>query len=327
MTVTFIEELASARSATVNSKGIRTYNRSFLLETSLQSEGPYTVGSHASLPILGSTHSEDTSAFCNNINVKNSSPWKGWTVTYTYSNENKVSPVTPDEDEITIVWTSEIYQKPIFIDLDGKPIGNSAGDPFLNPPAQRDDAHLIAKIKCNVLFVPPGVIGYQNSVNDSKIIIGGLEIPAGLARMSRVEIGMKKKREVGSDVIDFYPMSFEVHIHKGGWHLHPLDAGLTEITGLVLARDEDDQVVYNPDGTPKYIILTGEILNLKDKTPVTIPRPLDGKGKAILDPTLQNAVFLDFRIYEERDFSILPGIDVETVVVDPSWAPNPGDFF
>jgi len=280
MTVTFLEEIADARQAS-NRLGIRTYTTAYRLETDSQDDTAYDVGSHGSLPVIGSTFADDAQAYCNNIQITNSAPWKGWTATYEYSTDRQISSTDPEDDEVKVSWTSEVYNEPVFQDVSGNAIVNSAGDYFIDPVPSRDAVHLIAKIRANVRSVPSWVLAKQNNVNNNVITIGGLDIAAGLARMSRLEISERQRR----NDIDFYGLSFEVHIHSDGWRVQPMDVGFREL---------------------EY----GELIQIKDTNgdEVTTPVMLDGEGAAQNNPTPSSAVFGDFEVYAESDLTTLPGI-------------------
>jgi hypothetical protein len=50
------------------------------------------------------------------------------------------------------------------------------------------------------------------------------------------------------------------------------------------------------------------IVNKGDTEEVTQPVPLDGAGDVLADPTPSTAIFGNFTIYDELDFSALPGV-------------------
>jgi len=282
MTVTYLGELHSSRAAE-NNLGKRTYTRAFRLESDNKADSAYDVGSNASLPVIGSVYPDDAAAYVQTISIANSDPWKGWTATYQYSTERQIDQTDPENDEVLVSWTSEIYQEPVFKDNAGNGIMNSAGDIFVEPLPTRDNAHLIAKLRANVQSVPTWVIDYQNAVNSGPITIGGLAVAVGLAKMQRIEIGEKETR----GLLTFYQLSFEIHIHKDGWKLEPLDAGFR-------IRDAANKLVA--------------IENEGDNDTTTTPVQLNGLGKVQNNPTPANAVFLEFKVYPELDFTVLPGV-------------------
>lgn len=281
MTVTFLEEIADARQAT-NRLGVRSYTTAYRLETDSQNDTAADVGNHSSLPGIGDKFADDTQAYCHDITIANTAPWKGWTATYNYSTEREISKTDPADDEVKVSWTSEVYNEPVFQDVNGSAVLNSANDYFIDPSPSRDAVHLIAKIRANVRSVPSWVLSKQNHVNSGIITIGGLQIAAGLARMSRLEISERQRR----NNIDFYALSFEVHIHSDGWRLKPMDVGFRELEYGVLVQIKDT----NGDE-------------------VTTPVMLDGEGKAQTDPSPESAIFGNYQVYVESDLTGLPGID------------------
>jgi len=270
MTVIFQGSIAEKRTAT-NAAGIRTYSETYRLTSDTKSDTAYIVGSNASLPTIGSVYSDDG--------------YTGWEVVATWTTERTMSSADPADDEVKVSWTTEVYQEPVFADVNGNAVVNSAGDYFIDPTPSRDTTHLIAKISSNHQSIPEWVLGMQNNVNDSQVTIGGLVIAAGLARMSRLQISERQRR----NDIDFYSMSFEVHLHKNGWLLEPMDVGFRHLGGG----------------------FRGYLVQIKDDNgdEVTTPVMLDGNGVAQLNPTPSSAVFGSYQIYETSDLSTLPGID------------------
>jgi len=190
----------------------------------------------------------------------------------------------PSNDEILIAWDSEIYQEDIFEDVFGNALMNSAGDYFIDPSPNRDASHLIAKLNFNVLSVPVWALSLKNTVNDAPITIDGLTIATGLAKVQRMSIGNRMKR---NDVV-YRPIDMEIHIHEDGWLFEPLDAGF---------RERDD-----------YTGELKQIVNELDGEEVTSPAPLDGAGHAIDSPTPENAIFGSFTIYRTGDLTVIPGV-------------------
>lgn len=263
-----------------NQLGIRTYTEVYKVETTQKTEGSYAVGSAFGIPAIADQHPDDSAAYCISIDPDNTNPWKGWEVTCTYSTERIIG-ANPLNDEILLQWTSEIYQEPVFTDVDGNAILNSAGDYFIDPAQMRDSAHLIVKIMANVNAVPSWVLSYQNAVNNSAITIGGLSIAERLAKVQSINISSVKRR----NAFLYYEFEYEVHLHRDGWRSRPLDAGFRQLVG-------------------------GELIQIRDNNgdEVTTPVPLNGSGQVIALPTPANAVYGNYKIYPELDLTSLPGI-------------------
>lgn len=274
-----------------NSLGIRTYTNAFVLTTDSRADSVFQVGSHASLPTIGSVFSGDPAAYCVSLSVENTEPWTGWTVTAEYTTDVfEPAEENPVDDQPRISWSSEIYQEPVFKDTDGNAVLNSAGDYFIDPAPTRDVSHLIARITQNVTSVPSWALSYQNAINNGTITIDGLSIAAGLAKVQRIDIGEPELR--GN--YTFRKVTLEIHIHRDGWNLQPLQAGFNQKVGGVvkpiLVKDIDSGG------------------NSKDSSPVSQPVPLAADGTILQNPTPATAIFGDFTIYQELDLSNLPGI-------------------
>ena len=279
MSVIFKEEIGSGRKAT-NSKGMRSYSRQFRLETTLQSDGPYAVGSDVNLPVIGQVHPEDPGAWCTTLSVENTEDWKGWTVTADYSSERELSE-TPTSDPAFVSWSSEQFQRPAIIDQSGNAIINSAGDPF-DPPYMIDDSRRVVTVTKNLSVVPAWILTYQDAVNNDLFTVDGVTIAAGKAKMQSVTVSEVQSRNNTT----FRTVVFSMHLEKNGWLLEPLDAGFRELN-------------YAGDGLQN-------IRNPGDEELPAAPVPLDGAGRALASPSPATAVYGSFIVYETKAFSSLP---------------------
>ena len=278
------QEHWAGQSASYNG-GVWTYNRVWLVKVDNKTDREGTVSGATGLPPYGAAHPSPVDAPAHATEIQydrwDSATPLAWKVTVRYSSA-RTHDSNPDNDEVLVAWTSEIYQEPIWEDTSGNAILNSAGDYFIDPSPTRDAAHIIAKISANVTSVPAWVLSYQNAVNNAAITIGGLAIPIRTAKMQKLDIGQREKRGVTT----FYPLSFEVHVRSEGWRFQPLDAGFREL-----------------DGTKRK-----NIRNDSDGELPTSPVPLNGSGAFLANPTPATAVYGDFTIYPELDFTVLPGV-------------------
>jgi len=302
MTVTYHGEDYSARTGK-NDLGKRSYTRVFKLETSEKIEDIFDVGSHVDLPLIGDPYPRDPVAYCQSLSVACVGGWKQWTVTANYKigtsgKEEDPPEENPENDSPVITFSSEIYQEPVFRDVNDKAVVNTAGDYFTNPAPMRDAAHLVIKVKKNYLTAPEYVLTYQNSVNAESFSIEGLQVAEQTARISRFELSEVKVRGDYS----YRELSFEFHVHQDGWRSEILNAGLMQKGAEI---DKDSGLVTE--------ILEDERVPCKDSDgePVTSPVALDKDGLQIKDPSTDNCWFEYFQLYPEVDFSILPGVDEE----------------
>lgn len=271
MTITYIEEIASGRTAK-NTKGIRSYQAQFRLSTSVQTERAYDVGSHPLLPVIGSIHPDDVYAYCTDLSVDPTGPWAIWTVTASYSTEREITE-NPLLEPAVITWGSEQYQKPVTIDKEDNLIVNSAGDPF-DPPAMMDDARVSVTVTKNVASIPSWVLQYHNAINSASFTIDGTTIAARVAKVQSVSIGERQFR----GGVQFRVLTYSMTFRYEGWPLVVLDAGMRKISGTTRVP------IANADA----------------------PVPLDGLGAPIAEPTFTNAVYGTFHVYREVPFSALP---------------------
>ncbi len=238
----------------------------------------YWQSKNASLPIIGNAHPEDANAFCVSLQVENTAPWAGWTVTANYSDERTIDD-TPTDDAASISWGSEQFQKPAVFDLSGNLIVNSAGDPF-DPPAMMDDSRRVVTVEKNLAVVPTWILDYQDAVNSDAFTVDGVSIGIGKAKMQNVTVSPRQRR----NGTIFRTVTFTIHLQRDGWLLDILDAGFRE----------------------KVSGGRRNIKNNGDGEAPTAPVPLDGNGQPIDDPTPTNCVFLQFAVYKTRPFSSLP---------------------
>lgn len=276
MTVTYIGE-SPLDSEAVNDLGVRSYTRGFWLSTTSKTEGPYTVGSNGSLPVIGSVHPEDSTAYCRRLSVKRAAGWRLWKVVAEYSNEYALN-TTATSDPAIITWSTEQFQKPAVFDTSGDAILNSAGD-YFDPPAMIDDSRRIVTVQKNVAAVPSWLLTYQDAVNNDTFSVGGVSIAIGQAKMQSVSVSSQQVRGATT----FYQVTFTMHFQKNGWKLSLLDAGYRR-----------------KDGTQRKIITNS------DGTLPTMPVPLDGSGAVLSNPTPATAVYREFTVYETKAFSSLP---------------------
>lgn len=279
------EEVGKYRTASYDG-GVWTYTRGWLVKTTDKTDREDTVSGANGLPAYGETHPGPIAdaAYCTKIKY---TPYvaksdKAWLVVATYSSARTRSSSNAAQDEVLVSFSSELYQEPVFRDVTGKGVMNSAGDYFIDPSPTRDASHLVAKIRANVTSVPAWVITYINAVNSSQIKIGGLNIAKGVAKVNRIDVGERQNR--GGSL--FYPLDIEVNLRESGWRFQPLDAGFRE-------RNSNDELVT--------------ILSDDDTLP-TMPVLLNGSGKKLANPTPESAFFRNFQLYLERDLTQLPGI-------------------
>ncbi len=267
MTINYIGEDPRGRMAR-NSRGVRTYQRKFILETTSKTEDEYDVGSHASLPNIGDLHPSDTGAWCEELEVVQKEGWKVWEVTARYTSEWDLS-------QVHITWDTEQFQRPAVMDKDGDGVLNSAGDPF-DPPAMMDDSRRVATVTKMMTSVPSWILDYQDAVNSDTFTIDGISVAIGKAKVQRVSVSDVRV----INATNYREVTLQIQFQVDGWALQVLDAGF---------RDSSFRVLRNNDGTKP-----------------TAPIPLNGSGAALNSSNPADAVFRSFQVYNALPFSALP---------------------
>lgn len=269
--------------------------RSFLVITSSRYDDEFTIAASGLLPTQFSSHPHFAFLTARRTRYNQRSEHsRVWDVEVEYSSE----PLSQREQEEAqqqspnplarapqVRWASQQYAKAIHKDLDGKALVNSAGDPF-DPPVEVDRSRWVVTISKNVSSVPPVILTYSDSINDNPFTIGGVTVEAKKAKLMALEIS---ELQVEND-IQFYVFTYAMEFRKEGWTLEVLDQGLRQ-------KDPNDatlRIRIQDDGDPAQDVQS--------------PWPLDGSGGKLADPKFDTVKFLEFRAYEERDFSILPGL-------------------
>jgi len=213
-----------------------------------------------------------------------------WIVTLTYSLGDSTSdqgnPQQPNplDDSRQIDWSTETRQEPTHQDADGKAILNSAGDYFENG-VMRDVTSWIVTIVQNVPEVPDWIDDYRDAVNDDQSSIEGDVYPAKSMKVRSIKLS---RWQVRNDVA-YRQLTIVIAI-RDTWHKKILDEGLHALNGN--------------GGDPDY----GKRMAAVNANGQKVTRPvlLDGAGHVLANPTPATAQFIDVKLYNEKDFSVLP---------------------
>ena len=289
MTVTWKGIKPEGRSGSNDSR-IHTYKDVHILESTVTNDTPVNVGNNANLPFIGQSHPEDELAYCNGLTVSQVIG-KAWEVTVSWTTANSIDGQPgqnedPIEDRPVITWNGSQQNISIYKDRDDKGIQNSAGDPLLDT---MDVNHMGLTVSSNVESVPAYILGYRNSINDSAIVVGGLNIAAGVARLV-FPSGFISAVKVRNGY-EYYTFSYELIFDEQESHQGQLlDMGLNE-------RYTDENVT---NGTKPIL--------LDDQQPPEAMVLLDGSGERLKNPTPETSNYITVNKYFQKDFTVLPGV-------------------
>ena len=206
---------------------------------------------------------------------------KAWDVTGVYSpaplDEDQQQEENPLDRPTIIEWSSELAQEFTTKDKNGKPMLNSAGDPL--EPLEKDDVRWSVSLTKNFASIPFWVAEYVNTINSSAVIVQGQSLPAHTLKVQQLHI---PPLQIENN-IPFYQVMVALAYKAETWRVKRLDEGFHYVTG----------------GDRKKI-------TLDDGNEPSEPVPLDGAGGVLADPDPDNAVYLDYDVYDEKDHNNLP---------------------
>lgn len=310
MSVTDFNEINDGRSSREefqpDGTTVRTHVRSFRVHTNDNDDDGIVILAFASSPKIGASHPNDTKAKCirRTPAPMSAEQKQQWILTVEYSTKWDIAENPLDDPPLT-EWSTESYQMPVFEEIDGNAIINSAGDPF-DPPAEKDDSRWTSVTRRNVTnAVPPWIFAYQDAVNSDAYTVDGKLIAAGEAKISAIHLSEPQER----NDIEYRVLTITTHYRGEGddagssgygsgsgadeiepWDLSILDAGMRELSSDSAGADLRNITNTGVGG---------------DGEPVTAPVPLDGDGQKLDDPTPANAVFIQFEVYRRRTFATI----------------------
>lgn len=226
---------------------------------------------------IGDAHPVNRSAFLKRLVPSPTESRLIWRVTGEYEQGSvPVWPGNPLETPSEIAWGSATYTDPAVKDIDEKAIVNSAGQPF-DPPLTIERRALVATIVYNSEdFSPSQAAEFQGTVNATATVIGNFNVGPREAKI--IEIGATKQYY---EDIKYWQVTVKVEINAETWDRKVLDQGIYETI----------------DGKTDY-------MTTDKKEQVTEPLKLNGSGRK-LDPQTADPVFLTYKTFPEKDFSVL----------------------
>jgi hypothetical protein len=298
MTVTLFDEIHQNRQGSSEGLAKTTSSRSWRVVTNNRYDDDvfvirYGLSSNL-LPQLYSPHPSWQALTARKVTASNQadSPHH-FLVTVEYSSapldqEDKEKEENPDPTTrpAVIKWNTVLYREAVEKDVDGDAILNSAGD-YFDPPIERDRSNWTCVVRKNMANPPTWLLDYNNCpINSSSFTVDGVQVQAQKARLSMIDIGEK---QVENDV-NFRTVTITLEFKKEGWQASILDQGLKE--------RQEGPAAAGAGATPLVAIQV-------DGKAITSPQLLSS-GRHIESPTPQNAEFINYDIYDSKDFSVLP---------------------
>ena len=243
----------------------------------------------AVIPLLGTPYPDDFRAYCTKRSGRRIDETRlVWEVTVDYEFKIDEPQSTPLAEPVKFRWASGIYTKAVIKDKDGNAIVNSAGD-YFDPPPEIEDVRWTVNIQANLSSIPLAILSYAGAINSDPYTIDGVPVESGKSRIIGLDIGDVQEK----DDIKFRTVTMVIEFREEGFKLSELDQGYRRKT---------------TDDPPKLVDILIEDEEGGRNRP-SAPMLLDGNGEVLSDPTPETAVFMEFDVYPEFDFTTLPGIE------------------
>lgn len=321
MAIEYVKELWPGRTGTDTFDKHRTYTRTFEVRTTDPADDVVTAGLTDALPRLGQSYPSDPAAVCVSVTPTNSADDPTlWEVVASYDTEiprpAAAEQAQPDAAGVTngggaaggaapalappplreenplerppqIRLTHETTTEVCEVDWLGKPIDNSAGEPF-DPPVMREVSYPVFVVTKNV-----------DSVDFKKVELW----VDGINKVPWKGIGPRKCRVAGYDYETVYENGFTFHrvtitikVRWRGWDARPVDAGYRALETVVFLRNQGGFEVERE---------VTELVPIEDKRTgayLTTPAPLDGAGARLPagEPLKTRG---PFQLYREVNFA------------------------
>lgn len=296
--------------------------RTFRVETDSKYDTWQTVRASSLLPRPADAYPGTSSlVVLSRSGQQNESRRESWTVTVNYGIRKNEDGTPSEGGSVTSSFENPEYSvssETIYeyrnVDLDGRPIKNSANELFVPPLEFPVNIGVYTIVRYMTTYDTAQAQSYRNRVNSSPFTINGVtgstfSFFSGTALLTKYD----GSRHYSADFGGYYwQVTFEIKEHpdKNGWRKKLLDQGFME-------KDESNPAAGGGSQAPNKPIVG------KNGLPLNVPVLLDGNGKPL--PAGGEPHFvpdgLGFKIYEEKDFSVLP---LSTTTGAPVTVP---DFF
>lgn len=312
MAVTAVHELWAGRDGEWT-EDQRSYTRVFRVETNDKADHAGVIETYVGIPKVGEPFPADYNARCVSVSPRSESfsPFI-WLTTCTYrsksADEGSPPEFDPTDDRAVIRWNTETYQRVCHKaywstttadDANPRPtvspttpeigVVNSAGDPF-DPPVMIDDCRFGVSVTKNLSTVPIELLSYVNSINDAEITIDNVDIELRRLKVMSVSVSDWKER----NWTDYREVNVAFSVATVDHIPQQLDQGFRQKVQLTSGENEGEYRRKN---------ITNE-----DGSQPNAPVLLNGMGEPLVDPSLDNAVFVELGVYPERDFDDLKSL-------------------
>lgn len=282
--------------------GVREYRRVFLLET----DGRDTADSVREFEIIPKRyeqHPNDPLARCVSRRVSHYGKGSKFFLVEPFYTTDIFSEIeNPLERPPEIEWSTVEYAEARLVDLDGRPLVNTVGEPLEG--IQIESPGLVANVKIYLADKPTWFRSMINSVNEGTFAFDGEGFDSGELRVKSLSCS----RRMNEQQIWFREVQIELQSREGGWQRRVLNRGYYELAErTVVSETGESDENAKKEKYPRQIMIDG--------TPCVEPQLLTVDGKhlqlvdkdgVLLEDKMSEVVLIDFKVRHERDFSVLP---------------------
>lgn len=277
----------------------RQYTRVYQAECDAIDDEEPDIYAHPLCPVPNVTRAAwDNLAVCTKVNAvyRPKSRWI-WDVNATFASVRD-QPYVPGQnpllDPASVTCDSEISMEDAYIDLDGQPTVNTAGDLVqVKIPVPR----ITFKIRKNVALVTGWLAQVSGVVNDTPVRLKGVLYPRGTLQLWSVHLGDVEEK----NGIEYFVCDLVIKHKEDGWQYSYLNTGYNELRLH-----------------PKNRGASFDLVDPKNQKPIMVKeRCLDGADGRSGDP-VTTPVFLDQQGQRPRVVILSPKTGkYEFVIKDP----------
>jgi hypothetical protein len=206
-----------------------------------------------------------------------------WTATLDYGPwdpQEHTATGNPVDQPVTVTIEGQNSEKPVDLDVDDKPILNSAFDPF-DPGITRDEARIVLRFRKNFKdFSPAEILFISNKINEN---------PWNTFPEKTLKIEPPRVQPKYSQFSDenYWEVEFDIVYNPDTWTKKVYNQGIRELK-TISGVDKQMQITHG----------SGQ--------PISSAYFLDEDGKALPPPVDDsNIVILEFEIYKTLDFTTI----------------------
>jgi hypothetical protein len=290
----------------------RSYSQHFMVESDITNELEANLVFAPGIPSLFSPHPSDllslaqeysitrepSNRYVYYVEVKYSSEFDSTNGTSDGEGQPQAEAQNPLDRAPKISWSSVKKQKAVWKDKNGNAIITQAGEYFIDTPP-KDDSNWTITIESNE--VSPSslswLLTFPNKLNENIVTLDGVSFPAETLKCEAISISP----QLFANNVNYRKVTVTLTHNGEGFDMVLLHRGFKEKNPFT----QEIEVIKFPLNDILGVRLSADD---KTRTKPTGPTLLDHTGAVLENPTLADADFQWFEIYDLADFTALTGV-------------------